>query len=385
MTKPNYDSSFIAELTALRRDLHRVPELSSEETETAKRMAGWLADCEADEVITGLGGTGVAGVFDSGVPGPAILFRCELDALPIHETGIPNWRSKIAGKGHMCGHDGHMTILCGLARRLQAVRPKRGRVSLLFQPAEETGAGARGVIDDVRFKSIKPDFAFGLHNLPGMKLGDAAIREGSFCFASEGMTIHLSGWTSHAAHPEDGRSPAGAMLTLAEKLPALPRDLGMEPGEAIVTLSHARLGEPAFGISPGEAWILATLRARTDEMQARLMQAARDLANKAADAAGLQLEISTAERFAACSNDAEPTAIVRKACEEAGIACAEADGPFRWSEDFGLFGRAAPSAFFVLGAGEDHSQLHNPDYDFPDEIIPRALAIFETIAREQCG
>jgi amidohydrolase len=377
----NYD--LIAELTALRRDLHRMPEISGEEERTAARMSVWLRDCGADEVIEGLGGYGVAGIFDSGTPGPTVLLRCELDALPIHETGSPDWRSQIEGNGHMCGHDGHMAIMCGMARRLQTERPARGRVVLLYQPAEETGVGARGVLDDPRFEQIRPDFAFGLHNLPGMKPGEAAIREGSFCFASEGMQIHLTGWTSHAAHPEDGRSPANAMSDLVTRLPNLPEELGIASGDALVTLSHARLGEPAFGIAPGEAWIMATLRARTDELQERLMAAARESAKAAAKAAGLEIDIETSERFAACFNDAEATAMVREACAEAGVACGEVDGPFRWSEDFGLFSSAAPSAFFVLGAGEDQPQLHNPDYDFPDAIIPQALAIFERLVRKQ--
>jgi amidohydrolase len=336
-------------------------------------------------VLTGLVGHGVAGVFESGKPGPALLFRCELDGLPIHETGNPAWRSEIAGKGHMCGHDGHMAILCGLARRLQADPPKRGRVVLLFQPEEETGAGARGVVADKRFAAIRPDFAFGLHNLPGMPLGHAAIRDEAFCFASEGMAIHLTGWASHAAHPEDGRSPAVAMVALVEKLPALPLRLGIAEGGALVTVSHARLGESAFGISPGEAWIMATLRARTNELQERLMAAARDMALAEAEQAGLDVGIETFERFAACFNDAAAAGIVRDACKAAGVACSEIDRPFRWSEDFGVFSSVAPSAFFVLGAGEDHPQLHNPDYDFPDAIIGTGLAVFQAIARAQCS
>ena len=324
-------------------------------------------------------------MFDSGEPGPTILFRSELDALPIHETGTPEWRSQIDGKGHMCGHDGHMAILCGLARRLQAERPARGRIVLMFQPAEETGAGARGVVDDPRFAAIHPDFAFGLHNLPGMPLGHAGLKAGPFCFASEGMEIRLTGWTSHAAHPEDGRSPAAAMAGLVAGLPNLPAELGMQPGEGLVTLSHARLGEPAFGISPGEARIMATLRAQTDELQERLMAAARAMAEEAARSAGLEIAITASERFAACVNDETATAMLREALSETGTEFSELAGPFRWSEDFGVFGSACPSAFFVLGAGEEHPQLHNPDYDFPDEIIPTALAVFERLARAQCG
>ncbi|QKV19362.1 amidohydrolase [Oricola thermophila] len=379
----NYDLN--AELTSLRRDLHRMPELSGEEVETATRMANWLRDCAADEVIVGMGGHGVAGIFDSGEPGPTVLFRCELDALPIHETGTPEWRSAIPGKGHMCGHDGHMAIMCGLARRLQQKRPARGRIILLYQPAEETGEGARGVIADPRFASIRPDFAFGLHNLPGMSAGHVGLRAGSFCFASEGMEIHLAGRTSHAAHPEDGISPAAATIDLAARLPKLPSELGLTPEDGLVTLSHMRLGESAFGIAPGESWIMATIRARTDEVQERLMAAARDMAARAAAAAGLGIDISTAERFAACFNDDDATDILREAVTETGTPCVELDGPFRWSEDFGLFGSVCPSAFFVLGAGEDHPQLHNPDYDFPDEIIPVALAVFERVARGRCG
>ncbi|MFZ2099837.1 MAG: amidohydrolase [Oricola sp.] len=372
-------------MTAFRRDLHRTPEISGEEKETAARIARWLADCGADEIVTGLGGYGVAGIFDSKVVGPTILFRCELDGLPIHETGMPQWRSLVTGKGHMCGHDGHMAIVSGLARRMQAERPARGRVVCLFQPAEETGAGARGVVSDARFAAMRPDFAFGLHNLPGMRRGQAAIREGSFCFASEGMAIHLTGWTSHAAHPEDGRSPALALTDLVTRLPNLPKDLGINTGDALVTLSHARLGEAAFGISPGEAWIMATLRARTDEIQEKLMGAAHAMAIAAAEKGGLKIGISTSERFAACFNDAAATSMVREACADAGIACAPVDGPFRWSEDFGVFSSVAPSTFLVLGAGEDCPQLHNPDYDFPDDIIPAGLAIFERIARNCCG
>lgn len=380
-----YATDLIAELTELRRSLHRAPEISGEEKTTARRMVDWLRGCGADEIIEGLGGHGVAGIFDSGAPGPALLFRCELDGLPIHETGTPQWRSRIDGKGHLCGHDGHMAILCGLARRLQAARPRRGRIILLFQPAEETGAGARAVVEDARFAAIRPDFAFGLHNLPGMPLGQAAIRDGAFCFASEGLGIHLAGWTSHAAHPEDGRSPAAAMTELVTRLPDLPAELGMQPGEALVTLSHARLGEPAFGISPGEAWLMATLRSETDGLQEKLMAAAGKRAAAVAAEAGLEVAMDRSERFAACFNDPAASAMVRDALEATGTPSTESEKPFRWSEDFGVFSSVAPSAFFVLGAGENCRQLHNPDYDFPDEIIPAGLAIFEQIARKHCA
>jgi len=279
-----------ADLVALRHALHRRPELSSQEEETAGRIAAELARFHPDELFTELGTHGVAAVFDSGAEGPTVLFRCELDGLPITEISTFEWRSEIDGKGHLCGHDGHMTILCGLAERLAASRPARGRVVLLFQPAEETGAGAAEVIADPQFERIRPDFAFALHNLPGLPLGSVGVRSGPFTFASEGLAIRLTGRTSHAAQPEAGVSPAAVMAILMERLPALPDTLGHTPGHSLVTLSHARLGEAAFGIAPGEADIWVTVRAIDDRLQAELISEAETLAQRLAEAGGLGVE-----------------------------------------------------------------------------------------------
>src|SRR5690606_4098781 len=149
---------------------HRFPEISNEEKETARRVAGFLDDTGADEVLTGLGGHGVALVYDSGEPGLTLLFRAGLDALPIAEASAIPHRSAVEGKGHMCGHDGHMAILAALGRLFGRQRPASGRVVLMFQPAEETGNGAAGVVADPRYAAIQPDFAFSLHNLPGTPL-----------------------------------------------------------------------------------------------------------------------------------------------------------------------------------------------------------------------
>lgn len=374
-----------AELVTLRLDLHRRPELSSEERETAARIAAELERCHPDELLTGLGTHGVAAVFDSGVEGPTVLFRCELDALPITEISTFGWRSEIEGKGHLCGHDGHMAILCGLAQQLAANRPARGRVVLLFQPAEETGAGAAEVIADPRFERIRPDFAFALHNLPGLPLGAVGVRSGPFTFASEGLAIRLSGRTSHAAQPEAGLSPAAVMGQLMEELPALPETLGHTSGHSLVTLSHARLGEAAFGISPGEADVWVTIRAIDDNLQADLMREAEKLARRLAEADGLAVAFDHHENFAAGHNDEEAVSRIEAAAAALGAKRVEVGDPFRWSEDFGRFGSVAKTGLFVLGSGEDHPRLHNPDFDFPDELIGPGIAMFEWITRDICG
>ena len=378
-------STDTAELVSLRRELHRRPELSSQERETAARIVAELERCGADEILTGLGTHGVAAVYDSGVEGSTVLFRCELDGLPITEISTFGWRSEIDGKGHLCGHDGHMAILCGLARHLAANGPARGRVVLMFQPAEETGAGAAGVIADRRFERIRPDFAFALHNLPGLPLGAVGVRPGPFTFASEGLAIRLTGRTSHAAQPEAGVSPAAVMVRRVEALPALPASLGHAPGPSLVTLSHARLGEAAFGISPGEADIWATIRAIDDGLQAELMGKAEALARDLAEAGGLGVDFDRHENFAAGHNDEEAVAFVEKAAVALGVSRVEVGDPFRWSEDFGRFGSVAKTGLFVLGSGEDHPRLHNPDFDFPDELIPAGVSLFALIARDLCG
>jgi len=374
-----------ADLVALRQDLHRRPELSSEEEETAARIVTELERCRADEILRGLGTHGVAAVYDSGVEGPTVLFRCELDGLPITEISSFGWRSEIDGKGHLCGHDGHMAIMCGLAAQLAENRPSRGRVVLLFQPAEETGAGAAEVIADPRFERIRPDFAFALHNLPGLPLGAVGVRSGPFTFASEGLAIRLSGRTSHAAQPEAGLSPAAVMGRLMEALPALPETLGHTPGHSLVTLSHARLGEAAFGIAPGEADIWVTIRAIDDRLQAELMAEAETLARQLAEAGGLGVNFDRHENFAAGHNDEEAVSRIEAAATALGAGRVEVGDPFRWSEDFGRFGSVAKTGLFVLGSGEDHPRLHNPDFDFPDELIGPGIAMFESITRDLCG
>ena len=160
----------IRELTSFRRELHRKPELSGEEAETAKTISGALTELAPDHLLSGLGGHGVAAVYDSGRDGPTVLFRAELDALPIKEASGAEWSSETSGKAHLCGHDGHMTMLLALARLLSRRRPQTGRCVLMFQPAEEDGSGARAVVADPKFRNIRPDWAFAIHNEPALRL-----------------------------------------------------------------------------------------------------------------------------------------------------------------------------------------------------------------------
>ena len=376
----------IAELTDWRRDLHRHPEVSRLEAATAARVVAALQPFAPDQVHTGLGGHGVAAVFDSGLPGPSVMFRAELDGLPITEISDRPHRSTRAGTGHLCGHDGHMALLIGLARLLSWQRPARGRVILMFQPAEEDGSGAAAVLADPAFAALIPDWAFAIHNLPGIALGYAAVKPGVVNCASQGLKIILGGKTAHASQPEAGTSPGVALAALIAAFSNLAPPAPLGPGYRLVTVTHARLGEPAFGIAPGAAEVWITLRALEDAAMAALRAQAMAMAAAEARARGLTIAFETHDNFAASVNHPEATARIIAALDALGIAHDPGDLPMRASEDFGRFGQPGTrSAMLFLGAGQDHPALHNPDYDFPDALIAPGVAIFHQIARELLG
>ena len=372
----------LAQLTGLRHALHQIPEVSGAEEKTAAYIATYLRAYAPDRLLTGLGGHGVAAVYDGAAEGPTVMIRCELDGLPIEELSDQPYRSTHAGRGHLCGHDGHMTMVAALAEDLAGKRPARGRVVLMFQPAEETGKGAPAVVADPAFGEIAPDYAFSLHNLPGLAVGQIALCRGPANCASRGMRIRLSGRTSHAAAPQDGVSPAGAMAQLLPGLGALGGGTDLGPDYALVTLTHARLGEATFGIAPGEGEVWATLRTVNDTRMARLIEEATALVGKVCAEQGLGHEISFDDVFEACTNNPEAVAVLQKACERVGLGVAMQDRPQRWSEDFGQFGKGAKAAMFWLGSGEDQPQLHNPDYDFPDAAIPVGAGLFRAVVSE---
>lgn len=369
------------DIITLRRELHANPELSGAEQNTARRIAAVFQELHPDQTITNLGGTGIAFVFDSRQSGPSILFRCELDAIAVHEGNDLAYRSKNPGCSHNCGHDGHMAIMTHFGYMISQHRPTRGRIILLFQPAEETGQGAAAVVHDPKFKALNPDYAFALHNLPGYPLGAVVLKSGPMNCASRGMIVRLSGITSHAAKPEDGVSPALAMSELIQGLAGLPAEPGLNPPFCQVTVVHARLGEPAFGLSPGFAEVRATLRTENDDAMLILVERAVKLVKEKATSASLGIDISWSDEFVASANDPGACDMVRKAAATAGLKIINLAEALRLSEDFGQFSCRMPGVMFGLGAGENYPGLHQADYDFPEELIHIGSNIFMEIAR----
>jgi amidohydrolase len=364
----------------LRHRLHSEAELSGREENTSKLVHSVLESCQPDQLIDQIGGHGIAAVFAGREPGPNVLLRCELDALPINEDLDLPHKSQSVGTAHKCGHDGHMTIMTGVAQRLKDERPRRGSIVLLFQPAEETGEGAEWVINDPAFAKLKPDFAIALHNLPGYPLGQVIIRQGVFASASAGVIIELRGATSHAAEPHRGRSPALAVAELIQAISAAPQYFAALHESAKATIIHARVGQIAFGTSPGEGTVMTTLRAYANETMDNLQQRISALAEGIATAHQLTASVRTTEVFPVTENDETVARIIEQAAGELGLSVYRPEVPFAWSEDFGHFTTACPGALFGLGSGEDHPALHNPDYDFPDALIPHGVNMLWTTA-----
>lgn len=369
-----------ASLISWRRKLHQHPELSGDEAWTADQVAQRLSALGPEFMMTGIGGHGVVAGFGPDTAARKILIRCELDALPIPEIGTHDHRSQIPDRGHLCGHDGHMAIVMGVAERIHAAPVPDVQVLTLFQPAEETGAGAQAMVQDPRIAALRPDMAVALHNMPGLPLGEVHVKDGVFARASQGLQITLSGTTAHAAQPESGVSPAMALTELIQAMAGLNVPPNA-PRDKMATVTHARLGEATFGVAPGHAEMWVTLRTVDNANMTDLRRAAQDTARRIADHHGLRVEMQSHDVFPASVNHPDVTNRIIGAARDAGLPCHILPEEMRWSEDFGHFAALCPSAMFLLGAGVDTPALHNPDYDFPDALIDTGVTMFMEIIR----
>jgi amidohydrolase len=367
------DATLMAMLGTLRRSLHATPEPSGAEAITASVIDGFVSRYGPDQLLRGLGGHGLAAVFNGMAPGPTVLIRADLDAVPVEGRD----HGSSAHSRHLCGHDGHMTMVAGIAPLLAGRRPPRGRIVLLFQPAEETGMGAAAVLADPRFAAIRPDVAVGLHNLPGFAPHAAVVRSGVMASASVGLRCKLVGVASHAAEPHAARSPR---LAIAELLAELPELEGVGRDGRLVTLTHVSMGRPGFGVTPGRGEVFATLRAHTNDGLAQLRSRAEAKIRATAAEHELDCGIRWFDDFPATTNDAGMVESLRDVCHERGIAVIEVPRPFPWSDDFGHIAAVTPSVYFGLGIGIDAVGLHQPGYTFPDDVMRTGIQLLHQLA-----
>lgn len=368
-------------LIELRHILHAHPELSGEEKLTNGILNEWVKQTHPDLLIEKIGGYGLAAVYKGAAPGKRIMIRGDIDALHIPEPNDLPYRSQNHGISHKCGHDGHATILCGLAQWLGEQRPDHGEVVLLFQPAEETGQGAKAILEDPLFEQIKPDVAYGLHNLPGSPKGQVVVREGCFAAASFGLKLTFDGRTAHASQPETGHSPSELIAQLIHMLEKKRELLKEVKPLTTFVITHAILGEETFGVAPGHAEIWLTLRSYDDRnLQAMASQIIELCRAKAKDYL-FDFDFSEHEAFAATNSNDDCVRTIEQAAQNLELNLSHLEAPFRWSEDFGRFGSICPIGFFGLGSGLEQPALHNPEFDFPDDILETGMCMFWEIIR----
>jgi amidohydrolase len=258
-------------------------------------------------------------------------------------------------------------------------------VVLLFQPAEENELGAKDVVESPEFHALAPDYIFALHNIPGAPLHSVLLKTGSFSAASCGLTINLEGRTSHAAEPKKGLNPYYTATKIIDEIISISESRGDFTAHTIATLIYIRLGEIAFGVSPGSLEMGITLRAYENDDLQLLCTKAEEVIYSHTQQAGLESSFSYNEIYPATLNDKECVSMIREAAEKAEIPVQQMKHPNNWSEDFAYYTATNKGAQFGFGAGKNLPPLHNPSYDFPDEIIEPAAEVFFNIYRQHLG
>lgn len=387
MAVENWVARQLDELTEFRRDLHRNPEVLYDLERTAARVAEALRAAGVDEVVTGIGRTGVVGVIRgrSDTRGRVIGLRADMDALPItEETGAP-WASTKPGMMHACGHDGHTTMLLGAARHLAESRAFDGTVVVIFQPAEEGGAGAKAMIDDGLFERFPVQEIYGLHNWPGLPVGHFAIRSGPIMASLDEIRIRVDGIGGHAAFPHSTVDPVTVTAALIQAVQTIV-SRNVDPLKSAVVSITTIHGGDAFNIIPSTMTLTGTVRTLEEGVRDLVEKRLRKAVAGIADAFEAKAELDYIRNYPVTVNHPEQVEkAVRAAVEVSGAANVTTDiPPSMVGEDFAFMLGVVPGAFIFAGNGPS-AGLHSPKYDFNDELIPYGCSYWTTLVRQLLG
>ena len=376
------------EMIAIRRHLHANPELSLEEFNTsalvADKLAGW-----GYAVTRGLGKTGVGGTLTKGDSARTIGLRADMDALPIVETtGLP-WASRTAGKMHACGHDGHTTILLAAAKYLASDACRfNGTVHLIFQPAEEAFGGADLMVKEGLFTRFPCDRIFGLHNMPGLPAGRLGFYAGNFMASADTVKITITGYGGHGAHPERTIDPIVAGAALVMGLQSIV-SRNVPPGEtAVVSVGTFHAGI-ASNVIPESVEMELSVRAMKPEIRDLLIRRIHELADLTVKSYDATSQVEVYDSYPVLTNSEAETDFARELALEVfgrdGVL--ETISPMNASEDFAFMLRERPGCYFLLGngeAGKGSCMVHNPGYDFNDDIISIGATLFVRLVEKHC-
>ncbi|HHK75258.1 MAG TPA: amidohydrolase [Rhizobiales bacterium] len=371
------------EITRWRRDFHSHPELLYEVHQTAEKVANLLRSFGVDEVVTGIGKTGVVGLVrgqrtDSG---KVIGLRADMDALPMSEDADLPYASKISGKMHACGHDGHTAMLLGAARYLCETRNFNGTAAVIFQPAEEGGAGARAMIDDGLMTRFDIGEVYGLHNYPGMPVGQFGMRTGTLLAAADFLEFTITGKGGHAAKPQSCVDPILAGAAVVQALQSFV-SRNVDPLQPVVVSITKFNAGTTDNVIPPQAHLAGTVRSMIRQVGDMAQTRIQEIISQTATAYGCTARISYSREYPPTINHAAQTAFAGQvAAQIVGEANVDMDmTPVMGGEDFSFMLEERPGAFVFIGNGES-AGLHHPAYDFNDAAIPYGVSYLVGLAQ----
>ena len=385
MAVENWVSKQLAELTEFRRDLHRNPELLYDVTRTAGRVAEALRAAGVDEVHEGIGRTGVVGIIRgrSNRSGRMIGLRADMDALPIREETGAAWASEIPGRMHACGHDGHTTMLLGAARELAESRNFDGAVAVIFQPAEEGGAGAKAMIDDGMLDRFPVQEVYAMHNKPNLPLGAFAVCTGPIMGSVDEIRIRIEGVGGHAAFPQQTTDPLMAVSSLVQAVQSIV-SRNLDPlKSAVISLTTIHGGD-AFNVIPQAIELTGTVRTLDEEVRSMVERRLGKAVQGIADAFEAKGTLDYIRMYPVTVNHPDGAErAARAAAEVAGADRVDTEwSPSLGGEDFSFMLNERPGALIFVGNGPG-AGLHHPEYDFNDEAIAWGCSYWTTLVRQR--
>ncbi|PPD15738.1 MAG: amidohydrolase [Methylobacterium sp.] len=371
------------EVAGWRRDFHAHPEVLYDVHRTAGIVAAKLREFGCDEVVEGIGKTGVVGIIHgrNGAGGRVVGLRADMDALPIEEeTNLP-YRSTQSGKMHACGHDGHTAMLLGAAKHLAETRDFAGTVAVIFQPAEEGGAGGKAMVDDGMMDRWNIQEVYGMHNMPGMPTGQIAVRPGPIMAAADQFVIQIEGRGAHAAAPHLGVDPIVVGSHIVAALQSI-ASRNADPLKSVVVSTTMFHAGTAFNIIPQRAELTGTVRTLEAGMRDLAEKRLIEIATGTAKIFGAVATVKYDRGYPATINHPKETAeAVAVATRLFGAANVDANvAPMMGGEDFSFMLEARPGAYVFIGNGET-AGLHHPAYDFNDAALPHGIQFWAEIAR----
>jgi len=370
-------------ITEWRRDIHANPELLFDTYRTSALVEEKLRAFGCDEVVTGLGRTGVVGVIRGRKDGSSrvIGLRADMDALPIEEATGVEYASTVPGKMHACGHDGHTAMLLGAAQYLSETRNFDGTAIVIFQPAEEGGGGGKEMCDDGLMERFGIQEVYGMHNWPGIPLGSFAIREGAFFAATAKLDIEITGRGGHAAKPHETLDPTVIASHLILGLQTVASRSADPTGQIVVSVTSFETSSSAYNVIPDSVRLRGTVRTLDPAMNDLAEERITALARGAAEGFGARVEVGYERQYPVMANHPDQTAFVADVARRVSGTCDEAP-LVMGGEDFAFMLEERPGAYILLGNG-DTAPVHNASYNFSDESIPTGCSWWAELVEQR--